>query len=49
MDEPTTGRALDGENYQIGFLDSCDTPYPETIAACREVGYRLYAIRSGKP
>ena len=47
MDEPTTGRSLDGENYQIGFLDCCDTPYPETTAAAREVGYRLYAIRAG--
>jgi len=45
MDEPTTGRGLDGENYQIGFLDCCDTPYRETIEACREVGYRLYEIR----
>ena len=45
-DEPTTGRGLDGENYQIGFVDCCDTPYPETIEACRQVGYRLYEIRS---
>ena len=44
-DQATTGRG-DGENYQIGFLDVCDTPYPETIAACREVGYRLYAERA---
>ena len=42
QDESTTGRPLDGENYQIGFLDVCDTPYPETVAACREVGCRLY-------
>ncbi len=46
-DESTTGR-FDGENYQIGFLDICDTPYAETIAAARDVGYRLYAIRSAK-
>jgi beta-galactosidase GanA len=46
-DQATTGRG-DGENYQIGFLDVCDTPYPETIQACREVGTRLYEIRSGK-
>lgn len=46
-DEATTGR-FDGENYQIGFLDICDTPYVETVAAAREVGYRLYAIRAGK-
>ncbi|MBL7140586.1 MAG: beta-galactosidase [Planctomycetes bacterium] len=41
-DESTVGRSLDGENYQIGFVDICDRPYPETIAACREVGYALY-------
>jgi hypothetical protein len=46
-DEPTTGR-FDGENYQIGFLDGCDTPYRETIAAVREIGYKLYSIRSKK-
>ncbi len=45
IDEPTTGRPLDEENYQIGFLDIADTPYPETIAACREVGYGMYEYR----
>jgi hypothetical protein len=44
-DQATTGRG-DGENYQIGFLDICDNPYPGTIAACREVGNRLYARRT---
>ncbi|MGQ9731051.1 MAG: beta-galactosidase [Candidatus Zipacnadales bacterium] len=44
-DESTTGRPLDNENYQIGFLDICDRPYPETIAACREVGYSMYEFR----
>jgi len=43
-DESTTGR-FDGENYQIGFLDICDTPYWETIAAAREIGYTLYSLR----
>ncbi|MEI7911683.1 MAG: beta-agarase [Verrucomicrobiota bacterium] len=42
MDEPTTGRVYDEENYQIGFLDVADTPYPETIAACRKVAAALY-------
>ncbi len=46
-DEATTGRPLDAENYQIGFVDICDTPYPETIAACREVGYGMYEYRAG--
>ncbi len=43
-DQATTGRG-DGENYQIGLLDVCDNPYPETIAAVREVGYSLYEYR----
>jgi len=42
MDEPTTGRVYDEENYQIGFVDVADTPYRETITASREVGARLY-------
>ena len=44
-DQPTTGR-FDGENYQIGFLDTCDTPYAETIAASREMGRSLYRLRT---
>jgi hypothetical protein len=44
-DQATTGRG-DGENYQIGFLDIVDTPYMETIRACREVGYDMYKLRS---
>jgi len=43
-DQATTGRG-DGENYQIGFIDICDKPYPETIQACREVGYSMYEYR----
>lgn len=43
-DEAATGR-FDGENYQIGFMDTCDTPYAETIAAVRDVGYKLYELR----
>jgi hypothetical protein len=46
QDQATTGRG-DGENYQIGLVDLCDRPYPETIRACREVGYHLYEIRLG--
>jgi hypothetical protein len=41
-DEPVLGRVLDEENYQIGFIDVADTPYAETIAAVRAVGYHLY-------
>jgi len=45
-DEPTTGRVLDEENYQIGFVDVADTPYSETIEASREVGRTMYLLRS---
>lgn len=45
-DQATTGRG-DGENYQIGFLDICDTPYPELREVCRDVGYGLYEYRRG--
>jgi hypothetical protein len=43
-DQATTGRG-DGENYQIGLIDVCDKPYPETIKAVRDVGYNLYEYR----
>ena len=43
-DQATTGRG-DGENYQIGFIDVCDKPYPEIIRAARDVGYNLYEYR----
>jgi len=47
IDSPTTGRALDGENYQIGFLDNADTPYAEIIAASRKIGASMYDMRGG--
>ncbi|MCF7708416.1 MAG: metallophosphoesterase [Verrucomicrobia bacterium] len=43
-DQALTGRG-DGENYQIGFLDVCDTPYPETVKAARDVGEDMYRLR----
>ncbi|MBL9136632.1 MAG: beta-galactosidase [Verrucomicrobiales bacterium] len=50
QDEPVTGRVYDEENYQIGFVDVCDSPYPETINAVRSVGSRMYELRfKGKP
>jgi hypothetical protein len=44
-DQATTGRG-DGENYQIGFLDVCDTPYPEIVDASRQVGEEMYSLRA---
>jgi hypothetical protein len=42
-DQPLTGRG-DGENYQIGFLDVTDTPYPELVNAARMIGSQLYQL-----
>jgi hypothetical protein len=47
QDEPTTGRVYDEENYQIGFVDIADTPYPEMVAASRELAVTLYPLRFG--
>jgi len=46
-DQATTGR-FDGEDFQVGFTDVCDTPYRETIENIRNVGYNMYKIRSSK-
>ena len=43
-DDVSTGR-FDGENFQIGWVDICDNPYPETIEAVRWVGDNLYELR----
>ena len=44
-DQVYTGRN-DGENYQIGFVDICDRPYSEIVAASRRIGSYLYSYRS---
>jgi hypothetical protein len=49
VDEPITGRWFDGENYNIGFVDVTDTPYPELVAAARRVNAEVYARREQKP
>ena len=45
-DQALTGRG-DGENYQIGFLTVTDQPYPELVAAAREVAATMYGVRYG--
>jgi hypothetical protein len=39
-----TGRK-DGENFQVGFLDVCDSPYPELVETCRQIGDQMYGMR----
>jgi len=46
-DQALTGRG-DGENYQIGFLNVADVPYPELVQAARDVAATMYRRRWGK-
>jgi agarase len=46
VDEPLTGRIWDGENYNIGFITVTDTPYPEMVAAARQVHAEAYTRRA---
>jgi hypothetical protein len=47
IDEPVSGRP-DGENYNIGWLDVTDQPYPELVAAAKLTHARLLDLHSGK-
>ncbi len=42
VDEPLTGRSLDGENYNIGLVSVADVPYPELTTAMRSTNSTLY-------
>ncbi|HEY2881211.1 MAG TPA: hypothetical protein VGJ15_02230 [Pirellulales bacterium] len=46
-DEPVLGR-MDGENYNIGFVDATDRPYPELVEAAKTTNKRLFDVHSGK-
>lgn len=45
MDQPLTGRVINGENYNIGFVTGTDQPYPELVGAAREVFNEAYLRR----
>jgi hypothetical protein len=47
IDQPATGR-FDGENYNIGWIDVTDRPYPDLVAAAKLTHARLLDIHSGK-
>jgi hypothetical protein len=46
-DQSALGR-FDGENYNIGFLDTCNRPYAELAAAARISHERIYDVARGK-
>jgi agarase len=45
MDSPITGRAYDGENYNVGFVNVTDTPYPHMVEAAKAVNSKIYQAR----
>ncbi|MEM1085313.1 MAG: agarase [Verrucomicrobiota bacterium] len=48
FDSPITGRAHDGENYNVGFVTVTDTPYEEMIKAAKELHGKLYPMKFGE-
>ena len=46
-DSPLTGRAHDGENYNVGFVSITDIPYPEMVEAAKAFNKDLYQRRFG--
>ncbi len=46
-DQPILGR-FDGENYNIGLVDVCLTPYAELLDAARQTHDRLYDLATGE-
>src|SRR5580704_8154814 len=36
IDEPLTGRTLDGENAHVGFVTVADLPYVDLVAVARD-------------
>ncbi|WP_143324245.1 beta-galactosidase [Caulobacter sp. X] len=48
IDDNVTGRAYDGENYNVGWVTNTDIPYPEMRDAAKRFNYTLYSRRYGK-
>jgi hypothetical protein len=46
VDQPVSGR-YDGENYNLGFLNQLDLPYPEMIRFAQETHRRVYQVHAG--
>ena len=42
IDSPLTGRAYDGENYNVGFVSVTDIPYQPLVDAAKEINETLY-------
>ena len=48
IDEPLTGRTLDGENAHVGFVTVADLPYVDLVAAARDANLSvLHELQRG--
>ncbi|MGG1639004.1 S-layer homology domain-containing protein [Paenibacillus sp. NRS-1760] len=45
VDQPLLGRAWDGENYNLGFVDVADVPYEAMVKGAKEVHAHAYDIK----
>lgn len=45
IDSPLTGRAHDGENYNVGFVTMTDMPFPNMVKAAKDAHSKLYQRR----
>lgn len=48
IDSPITGRALDGENYNVGFVSVADVPYAPMVRAAKKLHSDMYQRRFGE-
>ena len=42
LDSPITGRAFDGENYNVGFVSVADVPYETMVEAAKTLHRKMY-------
>jgi len=47
LDSPTSGRAHDGENYNVGYVRITDVPYAPMVKTTKELNRNLYQRRFG--
>ena len=47
-DQSSLGRAYDGEDYQIGFVDCCQQPYEQALLGVRQCNREAYAVAAGE-
>ncbi len=49
LDSPLSGRAFDGESYNVGFVNVADIPYPDMVNMAKDFNESLYPKRFNRP